>query len=134
MVKKIIYVSACALVNVDNLILVASREHKSDFKTYWEFPGGKLDKNETPEHCLIRELKEEIDIDISKECIAPIGFSSFTYTHFHIVLMLYISRKWNGTIFPIEGNNLKWVKKTELKNLKMPEANKTLIPFILDLI
>ena len=134
MVKKIIYVSACALVNVDNLILVASREHKSDFKTYWEFPGGNLDKNETPEHCLIRELKEEIDIDVSKECIAPIGFSSFTYTHFHIVLMLYISRKWNGTIVPREGNNLKWVKKTELKNLKMPEANKTLIPFILDLI
>ena len=134
MVKKIIYVSACALVNVDNLILVASREHKSDFDEYWEFPGGKLEKNETPEMCLIRELKEEIDVDISKECIAPIGFSSFTYTHFHVVLMLYISRKWNGKILPREGNSLKWVQKTELKNLKMPEANKTLIPFILDLI
>ena len=134
MVKKIIYVSACALVNVDNLILVASREHKIYFDKYWEFPGGKLEKNETPEMCLIRELKEEIDVDISKECIAPIGFSSFNYTHFHVVLMLYISRKWNGKILPREGNSLKWVKKTELKNLKMPEANKTLIPFILDLI
>ena len=134
MVKKIIYVSACALVNVDNLILVASREHKIYYDKYWEFPGGKLEKNETPEMCLIRELKEEIDVDISKECIAPIGFSSFTYTNFHVVLMLYISRKWNGKILPREGNSLKWVKKTELKNLKMPEANKTLIPFILDLI
>tara|TARA_B100001741_G_scaffold313050_1_gene317953 strand:+ start:1385 stop:1789 length:405 start_codon:yes stop_codon:yes gene_type:complete len=134
MVKKIIYVSACALVNVDNLILVASREHKIYFDKYWEFPGGKLEKNETPEMCLIRELKEEINVDISKECIAPIGFSSFTYTHFHVVLMLYISRKWNGKILPREGNSLKWVQKTELKNLKMPEANKTLIPFILDLI
>ena len=74
MVKKIIYVSACVIVDIDNRILVATREHKSDFKTYWEFPGGKLNKNETPEDCLIREIKEEINIDISKACIAPIGF------------------------------------------------------------
>ena len=131
---KIIYVSAGVLVDVDNKILVATRNHKSDFKTYWEFPGGKLKTNETPESCLIREIKEEINIDISQECIAPIGFSSFSYTNFHVVLMLYISRKWRGDVFPREGNKLKWIRKNELKNLKMPKANKSLIPFILDLI
>ena len=134
MVKKIIYVSACVIVDIDNKILVATREHKSDFKTYWEFPGGKLNKNETPESCLIREIKEEINIDISKACIAPIGFSSFSYSHLHVVLMLYISRKWKGEPFPREGNKLKWIRKSELKSLKMPEANKSLIPLILDII
>ena len=84
--------------------------------------------------CLIREIKEEINIDISKACIAPIGFSSFSYSHLHVVLMLYISRKWKGEILPREGNKLKWIRKSELKGLKMPEANKSLIPFILDLI
>ena len=127
-------VVTCALIKRNGFYLCTRRAPGNNLAGYWEFPGGKLEKNETPEMCLIRELKEEIDVDISKECIAPIGFSSFTYTHFHVVLMLYISRKWNGKILPREGNSLKWIKKTELKNLKMPEANKTLIPFIFDLI
>ena len=126
---------ACAIIRNDaGQILIGQRQEEGSLPGYWEFPGGKLNKNETPEDCLIREIKEEINIDISKACIAPIGFSSFSYSHLHVVLMLYISRKWKGEILPREGNKLKWIIKSELKGLKMPEANKSLIPFILDLI
>ena len=132
--KKIIFVSTCIIIDSDNKILLSTREHKSDFSEYWEFPGGKMKLNETPEECLIRELKEEINIDVSKECIAPIGFSSFSYESFHVVLLLFITRKWVGNPKPLEGNRIKWVKPYELKNFKMPEANKSLLPFIFDVV
>ena len=132
--KKIIYVSACVIIDADDKILISSREHKGDFSKYWEFPGGKIDINETPEECIIRELKEELSIDVSSNCIAPIGFSSFDYKKFHIVLMLFVTRKWTGNPVPIEGNKLKWISYSELRKHKMPDANKSFFPTIFDIV
>ena len=125
--KKIIYVSACVIIDADDKILITSREHKNDFSEYWEFPGGKIEINETPEECIIRELKEELNIDASNNCIAPIGFSSFNYEKFHVVLMLFVTRKWSGNPIPLEGNKLKWVSYSELRKHKMPDANKSFL-------
>ena len=132
--KKIIYVSACIIIDANDKILISSREHKNDFSKYWEFPGGKIEINETPEECIIRELKEELNIDASNNCIAPIGFSSFDYEKFHIVLMLFVTRKWSGNPIPLEGNKLKWVSYSELRKHKMPDANKSFFPIIFDII
>ena len=132
--KKIIYVSACVIIDANDKILISSREHKNDFSKYWEFPGGKIEINETPEECIIRELKEELNIDASKNCIAPIGFSSFDYEKFHVVLMLFVTRKWSGNLIPIEGNKLKWVSYSELRKHRMPDANKSFFPTIFDII
>ena len=132
--KPIVYVSACAIIDSNDKILITSREHKDDFSNCWEFPGGKIEKNETPEECLIRELKEEINIDVSKKCIAPIGFSSHKYEMFHIVLMLYVTRKWEGKLQANEKNSFKWVSYGELKKHKMPKANTNFFPIIFELI
>ena len=132
--KKIIYVSACVIIDANDKILISSREHKNNFSKYWEFPGGKIEINETPEECIIRELKEELNIDASKNCIAPIGFSSFDYEKFHVVLMLFVTRKWSGNPIPLEGNKLKWVSYSELRKHKMPDANKSFFPTIFDII
>ena len=132
--KPIVYVSACAIIDSNDKILITSREHKDDFSNCWEFPGGKIEKNETPEECLIRELKEEINIDVSNKCIAPIGFSSHEYEMFHIVLMLYVTRKWEGKFQVNEKNSFKWVGYGELKKHKMPKANANFFPIIFELI
>ena len=132
--KPIVYVSACAIIDSNDKILITSREHKDDFSNCWEFPGGKIEKNETPEECLIRELKEEINIDVSNKCIAPIGFSSHEYEMFHIVLMLYVTRKWEGKLQANEKNSFKWVSYGELKKYKMPKANTNFFPIIFELI
>ena len=126
---------ACAIIRNDaGQILIGQRQEEGSLPGYWEFPGGKLNKNETPEDCLIREIKEEINIDISKACIAPIGFSTSSYSEFDITLLLYICRKWIGTPIPLEGNDIKWIAPKDLKLHKMPEANSSLIPILLDLI
>ena len=133
-VKNNIFVSAVAMIDVDNRILISNRKNRKQFSTFWEFPGGKIENNETPDACLIRELKEEINIDVSKSCIAPIGFSTSSYSEFEITLLLYICRKWIGTPIPLEGNDIKWIAPKDLKLHKMPEANSSLIPILLDLI
>ena len=132
--KPIVYVSACVIIDSNDKILITSREHKDDFSNCWEFPGGKIEKNETPEECLIRELKEEINIDVTNKCIAPIGFSSHEYEMFHIVLMLYVTRKWEGKLQANEKNSFKWVSYGELKKHKMPKANTNFFPIIFELI
>ena len=132
--KPIVYVSTCAIIDSNDRILITSRENRNDFSNCWEFPGGKIEENETPEECLIRELKEEINVDVSKKCIAPIGFSSHEYKNFHIVLMLYITRKWEGKFQANEKNIFKWVSYSELKKHKMPEANSNFFPIIFELI
>ena len=133
-VKNNIFVSAVAMIDVDSRILISNRKNRKQFSNYWEFPGGKIENNENPDACLIRELKEEINVDVSKSCIAPIGFSTFSYSEFDITLLLYICRKWIGTPIPLEGNNIKWITPKNLKLHKMPEANSSLIPILLDLI
>ena len=133
-IKNNIFVSAVAMIDVDCRILISNRKNKNQFSNCWEFPGGKIENNETPDACLIRELKEEINIDVSKSCIAPIGFSTSSYSEFDITLLLYICRKWIGTPIPLEGNDIKWIAPKELKLHKMPKANSSLIPILLDLI
>ena len=133
-IKNNIFVSAVAMIDVDCRILISNRKNKNQFSNCWEFPGGKIENNETPDACLIRELKEEINVDVSKSCIAPIGFSTSSYSEFDITLLLYICRKWIGTPIPLEGNDIKWIAPKELKLHKMPEANSSLIPILLDLI
>ena len=132
MVKKIIYVSACVIVDIDNKILVATREHKSDFKTYWEFPGGKLNKNETPENCLIREIKEEIGVDLENFCFSPLTFSLNEYDDFNILLLLYICRENVGIIKSNENQNIKWLFVKDLYNCNLLPADRELIPYIRD--
>ena len=129
-----IFVSAVAMIDVDSRILISNRKNRKQFSNYWEFPGGKIENNETPDACLIRELKEEINVDVSMSCIAPIGFSTSSYSEFDITLLLYICRKWIGTPIPLEGNDIKWIAPKDLKLHKMPEANSSLIPILLDLI
>ena len=133
-IKNNIFVSAVALIDVDSRILISNRKNRKQFSNYWEFPGGKIENNETPDACLIRELKEEINVDVSKNCIAPIGFSTSSYSEFDITLLLYICRKWIGTPIPLEGNDIKWIAPKDLKLHKMPKANSSLIPILLDLI
>ena len=132
--KNNIFVSAVAMIDVDSKILISNRKNRKQFSNYWEFPGGKIENNETPDACLIRELKEEINVDVSKSCIAPIGFSTSSYSKFDITLLLYICRKWIGTPIPLEGNDIKWIAPKDLKLHKMPEANSSLIPILLDLV
>ena len=133
-IKNNIFVSAVAMIDVDSRILISNRKNRKQLSNYWEFPGGKIENNETPDACLIRELKEEINVDLSKSCIAPIGFSTSSYSEFDITLLLYICRKWIGTPIPLEGNDIKWIAPKDLKLHKMPEANSSLIPILLDLI
>ena len=133
-IKNNIFVSAVAMIDVDSRILISNRKNRKQLSNYWEFPGGKIENNETPDDCLIRELKEEINVDLSKSCIAPIGFSTSSYSEFDITLLLYICRKWIGTPIPLEGNDIKWIAPKDLKLHKMPEANSSLIPILLDLI
>ena len=133
-IKNNIFVSAVAMIDVDSRILISNRKNRKQFSNYWEFPGGKIENNETPDACLIRELKEEINVDVSKDCIAPIGFSTSSYLEFDITLLLYICRKWIGTPIPLEGNDIKWIAPKDLKLHKMPKANSSLIPILLDLI
>ena len=133
-IKNNIFVSAVAMIDVDSRILISNRKNRKQFSNYWEFPGGKIENNETPDACLIRELKEEINVDVSKSCIAPIGFSTSSYSEFDITLLLYICRKWIGTPIPLEGNDIKWIAPKDLKLHKMPEANSSLIPILMDLV
>ena len=132
--KNNIFVSAVAMIDVDSRILISNRKNKNQFSNCWEFPGGKIENNETPDACLIRELKEEINVDVSKSCIAPIGFSTSSYSEFDITLLLYICRKWIGTPIALEGNDIKWIAPKDLMLHEMPEANSSLIPILLDLI
>ena len=133
-IKNNIFVSAVAMIDVDSRVLISNRKNRKQLSNYWEFPGGKIENNETPDACLIRELKEEINVDLSKSCIAPIGFSTSSYSEFDITLLLYICRKWIGTPISLEGNDIKWIAPKDLKLHKMPEANSSLIPILLDLI
>ena len=131
--KKILLVVACALVDQDGRILLAQRPEGKALAGLWEFPGGKLEPGEDPETSLIRELHEELGITVKPSCLAPLTFASHAYDTFHLLMPLYICRRWEGIVVPREGQTLKWVAPNRLRDYPMPAADEPLIPFLIDL-
>ncbi len=130
--KPLLLVAACALVDTDGRVLLTRRPEGKKMAGLWEFPGGKLDPGETPEAALIRELKEEIGIDVAAACLAPFAFASHPYDHFHLLMPLYLCRRWKGTPKPRENQTLAWVRAQKLAEYEMPPADKPLIPLLRD--
>ena len=131
---KKIFVSVIALVNDENEILIGKRPSKNPFPGLWEFPGGKIKENENPEQAIIREAKEEVGINLTKSCIAPLSFATYKHKNDDIILLLYIARKWKKNPINKIHSKLLWVKPSELRKFKMPPANNYLIASILDIL
>jgi 8-oxo-dGTP diphosphatase len=131
---KLLLVVACALVDSDNRVLVTQRPEGKSLAGLWEFPGGKLEAGERPEPALIRELAEELGIKVKEACLAPLTFASYAYPEFHLLMPLYICRRWEGTVMSREGQTLKWVRPGKLRDLAMPPADEPLIPPLVDLL
>ena len=129
---KTILVSAVALIDKDGRILIAKRPDGKSMAGLWEFPGGKVELVETPEQALVRELSEELGIKTWNSCLAPMTFASHAYEDFHLLMPLFVCRKWEGIVIPKEEQELKWVYSSELKNYPMPPADKPLIPILRD--
>ncbi|MCR9121599.1 MAG: 8-oxo-dGTP diphosphatase MutT [Phyllobacteriaceae bacterium] len=134
MAKPLILVSACALVDRDNRILLARRPPGKAMAGLWEFPGGKLEPGETPEQALVRELEEELAVRTEVACLAPLTFASHAYDDFHLLMPLYICRKFDGIPVSREGQSLKWVRARDLRDHPMPAADAPLIPVLQDLL
>ncbi len=132
--KPILLVAACALVDTDNRILLAQRPEGKSLAGLWEFPGGKVEAGETPEETLVRELNEELGIITKVACLAPLTFASHTYEQFHLLMPLYICRRYEGIPQGREGQAIKWVKAKALRDYPMPPADEPLIPFLQDLL
>ncbi|MGE5267261.1 MAG: 8-oxo-dGTP diphosphatase MutT [Deltaproteobacteria bacterium] len=133
-VRPILIVAAAALVDADNRVLISERPQGKSLAGLWEFPGGKLAPGETPEEALVRELKEELDIEVCLTCLAPFTFASHSYESFHLMMPLYLCRNWDGDIVPREGQRVKWVRASRLIDYPMPPADLPLIPFLRDLL
>jgi 8-oxo-dGTP diphosphatase len=131
---KLLLVVACALIDADNRVLVAQRPQGKSLAGLWEFPGGKLEQGERPEPALIRELSEELGITVKEDCLAPLTFASYAYPDFHLLMPLYICRRWEGQVASREGQALKWVRPGKLRDLAMPPADEPLIPHLVDLL
>ena len=131
---KVVLVVAVALVDADGRVLLARRPEGKKLAGLWEFPGGKVDPGERPEQSLIRELKEELGITVKEPCLAPLTFASHAYDDFHLLMPLYICRRWEGVPHGAEGQKLAWVRVNEMRNYPMPPADEPLIPMLRDLI
>lgn len=132
--KEILLVTAIALIDTDGRVLLAQRPEGKSLAGLWEFPGGKVHKGESPEQALIRECKEELNIDIHQSCLAPLTFASHEYEAFHLLMPLFVCRRWKGIVRANEGQNLKWVRPKEMKQFPMPPADVPLIPILEDLL
>ena len=130
----IVLVAACALVDSDGRVLLAQRPEGRSMAGLWEFPGGKVEAGERPEDALIRELKEELGIDVSERCLAPLTFASHSYEQFHLLMPLYVCRVWEGLVEPREGQQLKWVRPERMINIDMPPADEPLRAILRDLL
>jgi 8-oxo-dGTP diphosphatase len=131
---RLVLVAACALIDTDGRVLIAQRPDDKAMAGLWEFPGGKIEENERPEDALIRELKEELAIDVQEACLAPLTFASHRYEDFTLLMPLYICRRWSGTPIAKEHRALKWVRPRELVNYRMPPADLPLIPMLRNLL
>ena len=132
MPTRVVHVAACALIDTDGRVLLSQRPEGKAMAGLWEFPGGKVDDGETPEAALVRELTEEIGIEIAPRCLSPLSFASHAYGDFHLVMLLYACRRWQGIASGREGQALKWVYPRNLRDLPMPPADKPLIPALID--
>jgi 8-oxo-dGTP diphosphatase len=130
--KPVVLVTAVALIDADGRVLLAQRPEGKPMAGLWEFPGGKVHDGETPERALIRELDEELGIDVEASCLAPFTFASHAYPGFHLLMPLYVCRKWAGIVTAREGQQLKWVRPPRLGDYPMPPADKPLIPLLRD--
>ncbi len=131
---KLVLVVACALIDADGRILLAQRPPGRSMAGLWEFPGGKLEARERPEQALIRELAEELGIAVAEACLAPLTFASHAYDDFHLLMPLYVCRRWEGIVTPQEGQNLAWVRPNKLRDYEMPPADAPLIPHLTALV
>jgi 8-oxo-dGTP diphosphatase len=129
---KIVLVAAAALIDPDGRVLLAQRPEGKSMAGLWEFPGGKVEPDETPEAALIRELHEELGINTWKSCLAPLTFASHAYESFHLLMPLFVCRRWEGIATPREGQTLAWVNPDRLRDYPMPPADVPLIPILRD--
>ena len=134
MTLPILLVAACALVDADGRVLLARRPPGKPLAGLWEFPGGKVEPGETPEAALIRELKEELDIDVAAKCLAPLSFASHSYPEFHLLMPLFVCRRWEGDMAPLQGQELAWVRAQKLADYAMPPADEPLKVVLRDLL
>lgn len=132
--KRLLLVAACALVDTDRRVLLAQRPPGKQLAGLWEFPGGKVEPGETPEECLVRELNEELGIETEIPCLAPLTFASHSYDDFHLLMPLYVCRRFRGIAQAREGQGLKWVRPRQMRDYPMPPADAPLIQFLIDLL
>ncbi|MEQ8283629.1 MAG: (deoxy)nucleoside triphosphate pyrophosphohydrolase [Parvibaculum sp.] len=132
--RRLVLVVACALVDADGRVLIARRPEGKPLAGLWEFPGGKVEPGELPEDTLIRELREELGIDVTKACLAPLTFASHAYEDFHLLMPLYVCRRWEGQVRALEEQMLEWVRPTRLRDYPMPPADEPLVAVLRDLL
>lgn len=131
---RLLLVAACALIDADKRVLIAQRPEGKPMAGLWEFPGGKVEPGETPEDAVIREFREELSVKITEPCLAPLTFASHDYGEFHILLPLFVCRRWEGTPQPQETQQIKWVRVNQLRGFAMPAADEPLISHLADLL
>jgi 8-oxo-dGTP diphosphatase len=131
---KLVLVAACALVDTDGRVLIAQRPAGKAMAGLWEFPGGKIEDGERPEDTLIRELREELGIVVKEACLAPLTFASHAYADFHLLMPLYLCRRWEGIVVAQEGQTLAWVRPNRLRDYPMPPADEPLISHLTSLL
>jgi 8-oxo-dGTP diphosphatase len=131
---RLVVVAACALIDPDGRVLIAQRPAGKPMAGLWEFPGGKVDAGERPEQTLIRELNEELGIVVNEACLAPLTFASHGYAEFHLLMPLYVCRRWQGMVTAREGQELAWIRPNRLRDYRMPPADVPLIPHLVALL
>jgi 8-oxo-dGTP diphosphatase len=131
---KVVSVAACALIDADGRVLLAQRPEGKSMAGLWEFPGGKIEAGETPEQSLIRELEEELGITVKEACLAPLTFASHSYADFHLLMPLYVCRRWDGMVTAREGQSLAWVRPNRLRDYPMPPADVPLVSHLMTLL
>jgi 8-oxo-dGTP diphosphatase len=129
---RLLLVAACALVDSDHRVLLTRRPEGKPMAGLWEFPGGKVGPGETPEACVIRELDEELDLDVTANCLAPLTFASHRYEDFHLLMPLFVCRVWQGQPRPREGQLIKWLRPRDMGAYPMPPADRPLVAFLRD--